>query len=716
MITELQAKVDLGRSLKPIPDFLARPARLIASYDRENARPDIVAGLTVAVILLPQAIAYSLVAELPPVMGLYTAIIGAFVGSLWGSSNQAHTGPTNTISLLVLATLIPSFIPGTADYILAAGLLAIMAGVFQFVLGLARLGMLVNFVSHSVIVGFAAGAGVLIAVRQMPPLLGLQVSAHSLAGTLADIATELSEVNVPTAVLGIGSIVVIVVLRKINPRIPGALISMVVASLLVFLFNLEEAGVAVIGELPKGLPPLISFSQIDLAFIRQLSTGALAVAAIGLVETTAISRSIATRTGQRLDSNQEFVGQGMANIAAGLFSGYPCAGSFTRSAVNYNAGSRSPMAAVSSGVFILILMLALAPMAAYLPRSALAGVLIVVSIGMINRKEMARIWRGTRGDAIIMLVTFLATLFSELAFAILFGILLSFALYIVRTSTPRVRQVVPDEKFNHFVHAPQRPTCPQLGVIDIMGDLYFGAVKHVEEAMFQHIKEHPDQRYLLVRMHNVNHCDFSGIHMLENVVHTFRERGGDVFMVRVDSRVDRVMSTTGFTDVLGSQHFLSSDRAIDYLFHHVLDPAFCIYECPFRVFRECQNLPKQLFMAEIPELDDDVVLEEVGQISARTLWEEIRLGEEELMIVDVREPREYLHGHIPEARLIPLPHILSGDHQFEPDGGPRLILVCRSGRRSRRAAQIIMSAGCKAEILQGGMLAWEAAGLLEAIE
>jgi SulP family sulfate permease len=474
--------------------------------------------------------------------------------------------------------------------------------------------------------------------------------------------------------------------------------------------------VAVIGQLSQELPRLIDFSQFDFVKVRQLSTGALAVTAIGLVETMAISRAIATRTGQRLDSNQEFVGQGMANMVAGLFSGFPCAGSFSRSAVNFNSGARSPVAAVSSGIFVLILTLALAPLAAYLPRSALAGVLIVVSIGLINRKEIARIWRGTRGDAIIMLVTFLATLFSELAFAILFGILLSFTLYIVRTSTPRVRQVVPDEKFTHFVHDPQRPTCPQLGVIDILGDLYFGAVKHVEEAVFQHMEEHPDQRFLLVRMHNVNHCDFSGIHMLESIVHTFRERGGDVFMVRVDSRVDRVMNTTGFTDVLGSQHFLSSDRAIDFLFHHALDPAFCIYECPFRVFRECQNLPKQLFMTEVPDLDEDAVSEDVREISARALWEEIHLGEEEFVIIDVREPREFLHGHVPSARLVPLPRILSGDHQFDTEDVARLVFVCRSGRRSRRAAHKVMSTGCQVEILQGGMLAWEAAGLLEAID
>ena len=215
MISDLVTKAPL---LGSIPKYLSRPKSIIAGYDRGQLRPDLIAGLTIAVILLPQAIAYALIAELPPQMGIYTAIVAAVVGALWGSSNQAHTGPTNAVSLLVLSTLIVSYTAGSPTYIFAAGLLAIMAGVFQLGMGLARLGMLLTFVSHSVVVGFAAGAGILIAVRQVAPLLGLQISAHGLIDALVEIIRELPEVQRETALLGIGTIVIIIVLKKISPR------------------------------------------------------------------------------------------------------------------------------------------------------------------------------------------------------------------------------------------------------------------------------------------------------------------------------------------------------------------------------------------------------------------------------------------------------------------------------------------------------------------
>jgi SulP family sulfate permease len=678
------------------------------------------AGLIVAVILLPQAIAFALIAELPPQMGIYTAIIAAVIGGLWGSSHQTHTGPTNAISLLVLSILLGSFAVGSEEFILAAGLLALMAGVFQLVMGLARLGMLVNFVSHSVIVGFATGAGVLIAIRQIPPLLGIQVSAESIGELLYKVATDLTETNLITAALGVGTIMIIVVskyiLKRFNKRLPGPLIAMALSSLLVYAFGLDEKGVAVIGELPQSLPPLADLPLLDFSFITRLSTGALAVAAIGLVETTAISRSIATQTGQRLDSNQEFVGQGLANITVGLFSGYPAAGSFSRSAVNFDSGAKSSVAALLSAVFLLIALFITAPMARYLPRAALSGVLIVVAIGMINRAEIARIWQGTRGDALIMLVTFLGTLFIDIAFAILAGIMISFTVYLLRTSVPRVHQVVPDEDYKHFTFQKDKPSCPQLGVVDILGDLYFGAVNHVEETIFQYLEKNPSQRYLLIRMHNVNQCDFSGIHMLENVVRTYRDRGGDVFMVRVDYRVNKLMTSTGFCDMLGWQNFLTEDRAVSHLFYRFLDPAVCIYECPHRVFKECQNLPKQLYLDDIDLLEDEPAPEIIKEIAAAELWEEIRAGNGDLKVVDVREPREYSRGHIPNAELIPLPQRLTGQAGLEFEDDRQVVLVCRSGRRSRRAANRLMNGQKNIRILRGGMQAWEAEGLLEALD
>ena len=718
MITSLKrinSFAPLVFNLKHTPTYFLQPARLFKTYDRSNLQPDLMAGLTLAIILLPQAIAFALVAELPPQMGLYTAIVGAAVAGLWGSSNQVYTGPSNAISLLVLSVLLTLAEPGTSEFIVAAGVIAVMAGMFQLGMGLARLGVLVNFVSHSVIVGFTAGAGVLIAVNQLRHLLGLQFSSHGVLETIREVIIHLPEISWPTAVLGIGAMSLIVLLRQLNPKLPGAFISMVVTSVAVFLFGLVGLKVAVIGQLPSGLPPLVDLPLFDLNFISRLSTGALAVGAIGLVQTIAIGRSISTQTGQRLDSNQEFVGQGLANCAVGVLSGYPAAGSFASSAVNFKAGARSRFSAIFSSIFVLAALFFLGPLAAYLPRAALAGVLIVTAYGMVDRAEMARIWQGTRGDALIMLATFLGTLFLDIEFAVLLGILLSFAYYIMKTSVPHVFPVLPDASFKHFARQqPEQSPCPQLGIIKISGDLYFGAVNHVEDAINQQLVSNSGQRFLLLRLQGVNHCDFSGIHMLEAVRRSCQERGGDLYMMKVQPPVLAFMRSTGFYNQLGADHFLSEDQAIGHLFHKVLDPAICIYECQVRAFQECQNLPKRTYPLDIP-LFTDIPSEYVPTITPQALWQQLRNGGPPLQVVDVREPREFEQGHVPQSKLIPLSQLLLDTWDLPENN--EIILVCRSGRRSVRAAYVLKQKGYQnVRILQGGILAWEAAGLLEALD
>ncbi|WP_374688435.1 SulP family inorganic anion transporter, partial [Promineifilum sp.] len=340
------ARWDPKELVAPTLRYLQQPAQLLRGYNREHLRPDLIAGLTVGVVLLPQAIAFSLLAELPPQMGLYTAIVGGVVAALWGSSDQLHSGPTNALSLLILSTLVTTRTPGSADYIVAAGLLTLMVGVLQLVLGLLRLGFVVNFVSHSVIVGFATGAGALIALRQLGPLLGIRLSSDNVVDTLSSLAGQLTATDVITAGIGLGTMVVIILVRRFAPRLPGPLIGMTVAAIAVALLGERADGVAVIGALPRSLPPLTRLSVFELDTIAQLSTGALAVAAIGLVQTTAISRAVAGQTRQRLDSNQEFVGQGLASIFSALFSGYAVSGSFSCTAVNFRAGARTRVAAV----------------------------------------------------------------------------------------------------------------------------------------------------------------------------------------------------------------------------------------------------------------------------------------------------------------------------------------------------------------------------------
>ncbi len=709
-------QLDLKKAFAPPIKYLARPLTLFRGYDAGNLRPDLLAGITVAVIALPQAIAFALIAQLPPQMGLYALIVASIVGALWGSSNQAHTGPANAISLLVFGSLASLAAIDEGERLLAAGMLAVLVGLFQLALGLGRLGVLVNFVSHSVIVGFSTGAGVLIALQQLRPIFRVPAEGDSIIVRLWDLIQNLPETHLPSFAIGGGAILLLLVMRRLNPKLPADLIALILASLAVFLFNLDQHGVDSIGSLPRSLPPLANLNQLDFDIIQKLLAGTIAVGSIGLVQTAAVSRSMATQTRQKLDSNQEFVGQGLANIAAGFFSGYPGAGSFARSAVNFRAGAKSPMAAIFSSLFVIIIMLLFAPMAIYLPTAALAGILIVTAVGMIDLAEIKRIFAGAPGDAAIMVVTFLGTLFLNLEYAVLLGILLSFFLFVKKTSAPRLLFVTPDLKFQHLTPIDDEERCPQLSILDIQGDLYFGAVSAIEETIHDHLERHPDERFLLARLHSVNQVDFSGIHALESIVKMYRDRGGDLFFMRAHGDVHEVMERTQFVDFMQPQNFLEEGYAIEYLFYHILDPAVCIYECPVKIFRECQNLPKHQ-LATGAGLNAAYLNQTVQHISAKKLHDWLSQEERERpAVIDIREESEYRHGHIPQAESHPLTKLLSGEPLKMPANQP-IVLVCRTGRRSRRAATLLKEQPfANVSILNGGLLAWKSAHYLEAVD
>ncbi|HHB90922.1 MAG TPA: STAS domain-containing protein [Anaerolineae bacterium] len=663
--------------------------------------------------MLPQAMVFAFIAGMPPVTGLYTAILGSIVAGLWGSSRQAQSGPTNTHSLLTLSVTSTVATMGTPEFLAAAGLLTLMVGVFRLLVGITRLGVLANFVSDAVIVGFTAGAGVLIAINQLPHLLGINVArGGGFVGTLQQVVLNIATTHLLSAALGVGAIIVIVILARINARIPGPLIAIVLSAAAVALFGLDGMGVKVIGELPRGLPPLATYIPItDLDLIGRLSTGALAVGAIGLVQTTSITRSISSLTRQRVDSNQEFVAQGLANMASAIFSGFLVTTSFNRSALNLQSGARTQMAAAFSGVFVLIGMLLLAPYAAFIPNAALAGVLMVIAYRMVDMPEIKRLLQGGRGDALIMATTLVATLLLPLEFAVLLGIVMSLGRYILRTSAPQVVPVVPDESYKHLAYQPDKPECPQLAVIEIRGDLYFGAVDHVEKQILAHMRQNPTQIYLLLRMQNVQVIDISGIHMLEFLLAAYREMGGDMYLVKVRGPVYERMKNLGFVTRLGEDHFLEEDQAISYLFYHVLDPAICIYECDVRVFAECQNLPRPTEHLPIPHTSPPDF--SLPRISPQALYHALR-GEQAPLVIDVREPREFRRSHIPQAVNMPLSHIF--DYLDELPKDRVIVIVARTERRAWRAAAVLKQHGFeRLQILAGGMLAWEGADLLTAV-
>ena len=705
----------LQSEIKSTWQFFLRPVEILRNYRLEYLRPDLIAALTVAIIMLPQAISFALIAELPPEVGLYTAIFGSIVGGLWGSSNQLQTGPTNTTSLLVLAALLAVSTPDSPEYLVAAGVLALLVGIFRLAMGLAHLGVLVNFVSDSVIVGFTAGAGILIFANQLRHLLRLNIpSTPGLGETLTLVTAHVLELHWVSFGLGLAAMVLIVVLKRISDKLPGPFLAMLLTSVLVAIFGLASQGVRVVSQMPQGLPTMINLSHLDFETVSKLLPGALAVAAIGLVETMSIGRVIAAQTRQRLDSNQEFVGQGLANIVCGLFSGYPASGSFTRSAVNYKAGAVTSMASVMAGVIALIAMLLFAPLARFIPMAALAGVLILTAYGLIDRKEIARIWKTGHGDRIIMVATLFATLALPLEYAVLTGISLSLAHYLLKTSAPAIRAVVPDEHFNFLVSEDGRDSCPQLGIVEIRGDLYFGAIHHIEEYLSDYRIAHPEQRYLLLRLQSIQHCDISGIHALEAIVQSYRDKGGDVYISRYRAPVLEMMRDTGFSAFLGEDHFLGKDEdAIEFMFHKVVDPAICIYECPIRVFKECQILAKRLdLIGEIPLTKQ--AANHVDTVAPQLLWQELH-AQNPPLVVDVREPREFRRFHIPGATSIALPELLKNPAQIDASGA--VVFVCQGGRRSTRAASLIMEKGCRSvRVLQGGMNAWKAAKLIEAID
>lgn len=673
------------------------------------------AGLTVAVILLPQALAYAVIAELPPQMGLYAAIVASIVAALWGSSSHLQTGPTNPSSLLVLSVLLAIALPGTPEYILAAGLMAVMVGVAKLFMGVARLGVLVNFVSDSVIIGFTAGAGVLIGVNQLRHMFRVEIPSSALVyETLYATLLEITDIHRITFFLGAVTIVTMVVVKRFWPKLPNALIATVVASLLTWIFNLPAAGVRVVGELPQTLPPFSRLPVFDLELIGNLSNGALAAAAIGLVEAVAIGRSISAQTGEHLDSNQEFVGQGLACIASGFFSGYAVSGSYTRTAVNYDAGARTGISNVFVGLWVLAIMFLIAPLTAYLPISAIAGVLIVSAYGLIDWREIKRINETAFGDSLIMFTTLTATLLLPLQFAVLIGVLVSFARFLVKTSTPLVYPVVPDRHFRHFVREdPDHPACPQMGIIAVEGPLYFGAVHHVEEAIRDYMECHPEQRYLLLRLHLIDHCDVSGIHMLESVARLYRMRGGDVFLIGARPQVKETIRVSGLAHWLGSKHMLGRASALNYLFHKVFNPSVCIYECDRRVFAECQALPKHTYHIDLPT-PEAIPTPTMRDWLPSKVKDQLE-NDNSTVVIDVREPNEYASGHIESAQLLPLRDIVAKG--IDLPHNCHVVIVCRSGRRSTHATHILQDLGyTNIYHLKGGMLAWEAAGYPIAIE
>lgn len=561
----------------------------LPSVTGRTLRADLLAGLTGAVIVLPQGVAYALIAGLPPEYGLYTAIIPPVIAGLFGSSRHLVSGPTAAISIVVFSVvsgIVPPDSPRFIPYVLT---LTFMAGVIQFLLGLVRVGTLVNFISHTVVVGFTTGAAVVIAASQLRHFFGLDLpSTGSFPGTVASFASSLSGTNPYALAVGAITLACALAVRTFRPRWPGLLIAMVAGSIAGVLLGAERHGVAQVGAIPGELPPP-SLHLLSFQAMPELASGALAVAVIALIEAVAIARAVGMQSRQRIDGNQEFVGQGLSNIVGSLFSCYAASGSFTRTGANYEAGARTPLAAVFAAGILLLVVLAVPGVTGYLPMPAMAAVVLVIAWNLVDFTRLRQIVRVSREETMILVVTFLATLLLDLEFAIYAGVLLSLLLFLKRSARPYVVAVAPmlDRPGTPLRNAVKRelPECPQLRILRVDGPLFFGSADHIQGHLARLTEA--GYRHVLLEGSGVEFVDVAAAEMLAQEAERFRALGGGLWFCSFKDPAVATLRHPVFRDAIGADHIHSSpQQAIAAVFR--VTP-LCA-ECQRRELTACRRL------------------------------------------------------------------------------------------------------------------------------
>ncbi|WP_298236385.1 SulP family inorganic anion transporter [uncultured Azohydromonas sp.] len=560
--------------------------------NRRSLRADAMAGLSGAIILIPQAVAYASIAGLPPQYGIYTAVVPVIVAALFGSSLHLVSGPTAALSLVVFTTVGALSEAGSSRYIELALTLTFMVGALTLVLGLARLGSLLNFVSHSVVVGFTAGAAVLIAASQLKHFLGLAYpSTGSLAATLQATLDQLSQASPYVTAVGLATLAAGILCKRFAPRQPYMIVAMAAgAATAAVLEELtgHQAAIPTVAALPAVLPPL-SRPDLSVATLQQLAPVALAITMLSLTEALSIARAVALKSGQRINGNQELFGQGLANLLGSFFSSYVSSGSFTRSGLNYSAGARTPLAAVFSSVCLVGVLLVLAPAIRLLPLASMAAVLFMVAWSLVDLHHIRMIVRTSRGETAVLLATFASTLLLQLEFAIYVGIILSLVLFIERTARPHIRDALPapGTATYHFVERRQEKGCPQLRIVFIDGPLYFGAVDHVQRRL-QQPNQMPAPKHLLILAPGISFIDLSGAELLAQEARRRRAIGGALYFHRLQGTVQDTLVRTGFMADIGAENLFVVGQDVMETLYDRLDARVCQH-CTARVFRQCQG-------------------------------------------------------------------------------------------------------------------------------
>ncbi len=560
---------------------------------RDTIKADLLAGLTGAVIVLPQGVAFAMIAGLPPEYGLYTAMVTPIIAALFGSSLHLVSGPTTAISIVVFSVISSHAEPGSAEFISLVLTLTFLAGVYQLAFGLARLGTLVNFVSHSVVVAFTAGAAILIMTSQLKHVLGLEIPrGGSFSDTWLNVFNQIGNINYYVLIVALSTLILALLCKRFLPRLPYMLLAMVFGSLVSLLLGAEAHGIHLVGEMPANLPPL-SMPDFSLATLHQLAPEAFAVALLGLIEAVSIARSVATKSHQHIDGNQEFIGQGLSNIVGSFFSSYAGSGSFTRSGLNYQTGAKTPLSAIFAAIFLALTILLIAPLTAYLPIAAMGGIILLVGYNLIDFHHIKGILKASRSETSVLLVTFLSTLLLELEFAIYAGILLSLVFYLNRTASPKIITLAPDpeERRRHFTNIERKalPECPQLKVVRIDGSLFFGAVSYTSTTLHQMKEIEPKICHILIVAKPINFIDVAGAEMLVQEAKYWKSQGGGLYLCGLKMETEKFLRNGGYLADIGEENIFPVKKEAMAEIYKRLDQQVC-QTCEQRIFRECKEL------------------------------------------------------------------------------------------------------------------------------
>lgn len=550
-----------------------------SQYNKDALTNDVVAAVIVTIMLIPQSLAYALLAGLPAEMGLYASILPLVAYAIFGTSRALAVGPVAVVSLMTAAAVGNLALQGTAEYAAAAIVLAFLSGLVLLVMGFFRLGFLANFLSHPVIAGFITASGIIIATSQLKHIFGISASGHNLAELVASIWEHLGETNIWTLIIGVSATAFLFWVRKglkplllkqgIKPRMAdilakaGPVAAVVVTTVITWAFGLHNHGVAIVGDVPRGLPPL-TVPAFSMDIWSSLIGSAILISIIGFVESVSVAQTLAAKKRQRIVPDQELIGLGASNIAAAVSGGYPVTGGFARSVVNFDAGAETPAAGAFTAIGIALAALALTPLLFFLPKATLAATIIVAVLSLVDFSILSTTWNYSKADFSAVAATILLTLGFGVELGVSAGVGLSIFLYLYRSSRPHIAEVglVPGTEHFRNINRHRVETNPAILTIRVDESLFFANARYLEDYLYDRVVGDPDLKHVILLCSAVNDIDTSALESLEAIDHRFKDMGLKLHLSEVKGPVMDRLSRTHFLHDMTGKVFLSQYAAV----------------------------------------------------------------------------------------------------------------------------------------------------------